>query len=101
MFIDNLIIISPKNIDVIARVKIELFTPFNMIDIDLINFYLVLKVEKLCQKKIIKLFELVYIQKIFIKYYLDKVNCTNILMKKIALGPNLPTKMTQAKKEKY
>lgn len=101
MFIDDLIIIGPKNIDVIARVKIELPTAFDMIDIELISFYLGLKVEKFCQKKIIKLSQPVYIQKIFIKYHLDKANLTNILMKEIALKPNFFTKITQAKKEKY
>lgn len=44
-----------KNMRVIVKVKIELATAFDIVDIRSISFYLGLKVEKNCQKRITKL----------------------------------------------
>lgn len=84
----------------IEKSKRELVTVFEMVDLDLISFYLGLKVEQNPEKKIIKLSQSTYISKIFIKYYFDKTNSINISMKKATLEPNL-SEAIQAKKEKY
>lgn len=66
-----------------------------------ISFYLGLKVERNCQKRIIKLSQLLYIQMIFTKYHLDKANSINTPIKEIILRPNLSTKVTKTKKKRY
>lgn len=47
----------------------------------LISFCFSLKIEQNHQEKTIKLSKLVYINKVFIKFYLDKTHLVNILMK--------------------
>ena len=92
---------GPKNTGVITRVKTELTANFEMMDIRSINFYLGLKIDRACQKRAIKLSQPAYIWKVLIKYHFDKANLTNTPIKEIALGPNLSTEATQAKKERY
>lgn len=58
---------------------------FSIIDISPINFYLGLKIEKDWKKIIIKLSQLTYISNIFQKYYFNKANIINIIMKKTEL----------------
>lgn len=55
-FIDNIKIMDPKGIEVIARVKIKLITAFKMVNIGLISFYLGLKIKQDPENMIIKLF---------------------------------------------
>lgn len=55
IFIDNIKIMGPKNTGVIARINAQLTVNFEMVDMRLISFYLVLKVDKDYQKKMIKL----------------------------------------------
>ena len=60
-----------------------------------------LRVDRDRQKRMIKLPQPAYIQKVLAKYYHEKANPTNTPMKEIALGPNLSTEATQAEKERY
>lgn len=60
-----------KKSGVIKQVKKKLSITYNMVDIGPISFYLSLKVEKNDIKKIFKLFQPAYIDKILAKYYLD------------------------------
>lgn len=55
IFDDEIKIIALKNLGIIIKVKIKRITVFKKEDIRLINFYLNLKVNRNCQKKIIKL----------------------------------------------
>lgn len=54
-FIDDIKIIRPKSTRIIAKIKTKLTAAFEMVDIRLICFYLGLKINKDCQKRIIKL----------------------------------------------
>lgn len=54
-FVNDIKIIGSENIKVHTKVTIELITTFEMLDIRSISFYLGLKVDKNCEKKIIKL----------------------------------------------
>lgn len=82
-----------KDIKVITRVKIKLSTTFKIIDdIELISFYLGLKININCKKKTIKLSQLIYIEKILTKYHLDKAIIINTSIKRVTLKPNLFTK---------
>lgn len=46
MIVDNIIIIEPKYMGLIIKVKIELTSIFEIMDIELTRFYLSLKIEK-------------------------------------------------------
>lgn len=85
---------GPKGIKVIARVKMELTATFKLMDMGPISFYLDFKVDRNYEIRTIKLFYLIYIQKILIKYHFDKVNTINIVIKEIALEPNLSFEVT-------
>lgn len=91
---------GPKGSRVIEKVKAELATAFKIVDMGPISFYPGLKVEQNWEKKIIKLSQPAYIQKVLTKYHLDKANSINTPMKEAALGPNL-SEASQAEKEKY
>lgn len=71
-----------KRSSIIKRVKVELISAFLIADMGPISFYLDLKIEQNREKKIIKLFQLAYIDKILTKFHLDKANWSNISMKK-------------------
>lgn len=103
IFVDDIKIMGPKSIRVIARVKTELAATSEMVDMGPISFYLGLKIERNRENRTIKLSQLAYIQKVLTKYHLDKANPTNTSIKETALelGPNLFTKATQAEKERY
>lgn len=60
-FIDNIKIMNPKNFGIILKVKIKLTIAFKMSDMGPIEFYLGLKIDKNCDKMIIKLFQPIYI----------------------------------------
>lgn len=55
-FYNNNKIMDPKDIEVIAKVKIKLTTVFEMVNIRLISFYLGLKIKQDSENMIIKLF---------------------------------------------
>lgn len=56
-----------------------------MIDMEPISFYLGLKVEKNKENQMIKFLQPAYINKVFSKFYLDKANMVNTLIKKTTL----------------
>lgn len=61
IFVNNIKIIGLKNTRVIARVKIKLMVMFEIMNIEPISLYLGFKIDKNCEKKTIKLFQLIYI----------------------------------------
>ena len=71
IFVDNIKIMGVKGSGFIERVKKELAVASDMVDMGPISFYLGLKVERDCIKKILKLFQPAYIGKILAKYHLD------------------------------
>lgn len=84
IFAYNIKIMAPKGSGMIKRVKTKLASMFLMANIEPISFYLRLKMEWNWEKKIIKLSQPAYINKIFAKFYLDKAHLVNILMKENA-----------------
>lgn len=72
-----------------------------MIDIDPISFYFSLKIEKNCIKRILKLFQPAYIDKIPAKYHLNQAKLWNVTIKKRILLPNKRPKASQVKREQY
>lgn len=85
IFINNIKIMALKKSGIIKRMKAELTIAFLMVDMKSIIFYFGLKVERNREKQIIKLFQLIYIDKILNKFYLNKANIINILMKETTL----------------
>lgn len=85
IFVDKIKIIAPKESEMIEHVKVKLASTFSMADMELISFYLGLKVEQNQEKKTIKLSQPSYINKVLAKFYLDKVYFVNNLMKKSVL----------------
>lgn len=69
----------------IKCIKTKLIVAFLIVDIGSISFYFGLKVERNKEKQTIKLSQLVYINKVLNKFYLNKANSANIPMKKITL----------------
>lgn len=84
-FLDNSKIIALKESEIIENIKAERIFIFLIIDIGLISIYLSLKIKQDLEKKIIKLSQPTYIDKVFAKFYFDKGYFINILMKEIAL----------------
>ena len=78
-------IIVLKNSKIIERVKLELTFAFSTINIGLISFYLGLKMQQNWENQTIKLLQLVYIEKIFNKFYYNKAFVVKTLIKKTAL----------------
>ncbi len=85
----------------IEKVKYELTTAFEMVDMGLISFYLGLKVERNCQNKILKLSQPIYIDKILAKYHLNQVKPCNTPMKEAILLPNKGPEASQANRKRY
>lgn len=83
-----------KELGYIERVKQELVATFKIVNIGLISFYLGLKIEKVCQKKTLKLLQPVYINKILAKYHLNLAKLCNTLMKEVDLSPSKKQKVT-------
>ena len=84
-FIDDIKIMGIKRSGFIPRVKAEPAAAFSMVDMDLISFYLGLKVIRDREKKTIKLSQPAYIDKVLEKFYLSKANMANSPMKELAL----------------
>lgn len=85
VFIDDIKIMASKESRIIECIKAKLISIFLMADMGLISFCLSLKVEQNWEKKTIKLSQPAYIDKVFIKFYLNKAHPINILIKKSAL----------------
>lgn len=100
-FVDEIKVMGVEVSGYIEKVKQELATAFEMIDIGPISFYLDLKVEKDCEKKILKLSQPVYIEKILAKYYLNQVKLCNTLIKEVILLPNKGPKASQVDQKQY
>ena len=81
-FINNIKIIRVKESKMTIIIKEKLRNIFSIINIGLISFYLDLKAEHHYKQKIIKLFQLAYINQIIQKFYLDQTNPINIHIKK-------------------
>lgn len=90
-----------KGLEIIKQVKKKLGKACNMIDIGSISFYFSLKIEKDCIKKILKLFQLAYIDKILAKYYLDQAKSCNIPMKIEILLLNEGSEASQIEQKQY
>lgn len=58
--------------------KAEPATPFPIVDMGLISFYLGRKVEQNQAKRMIKLSQMVYIDKVLSKFYFDQAHTLNI-----------------------
>ena len=102
MFVDDIKIIAPKRSGFIEKVKTELVSAFQMVDMGLISFYLGLRVDRNREKKIIKLSQPAYIEKVLRKFFLDQANPTNTPMKEsIQLLPNNEGTATEAERERY
>lgn len=72
--------------------KYKLAVIFKIVDIGPISYYWGLKIEKACQNKILKLFQLVYIGKNLAKYHFNQVQPYYTLMKKVILLSNKGSK---------
>ena len=55
VFVNNIKIIELKNTKINVKIRIELIATFKIMDIRLINFCLGIKIDRNCQKQIIKL----------------------------------------------
>ena len=77
-----------KRLGQIEKIKRELAAVFEMVDMGPISFYPGLKVERDRQKKILKLFQPAYIDKILTKYHLDFAKPWNTPMKEGILFSN-------------
>lgn len=70
-----------KESGIIWQVKVELVSTFSIIDMGPISFYFILKIEQDCKKKNIKLSQPTYIDKVFIRFHLDKAYFINTQIK--------------------
>lgn len=80
-FVDDIKIMAPKESGFIEKVKAELTSAFQMIDMGPISFYLDLKVDRNREEKTIKLSQPAYIKKVLREFFLDQANPTNTPMK--------------------
>ena len=102
-FVDDIKIMGVKGSRVIDRVKAELTYAFEMVDMGQISFYLGLKVERDRQRRIIKLSQPAYIEKVLQKFHLHQANsCTTPMVEAAELTPS-PDEIeaSQANREKY
>lgn len=99
-FIDDIKIIGIKSSGIIQRVKSVLATTFLMVYIGLKCFYLGLKVRCNRKKKMLKLSQSVYIDKILEKFQLDKTNVVQTPRKKEVLFTLRIESETLASKQK-
>lgn len=101
-FVDDIKIMAPKGSGFIEKVKAELTSAFQMVDMGPISFYLDLKVDRNREEKTIKLSQPAYIKKILREFFLDQANPTNTPMKESPqLLPNNEGTTTEAEREKY
>ncbi len=100
-FVDDIKVMGVKGSGHIEKVKHELATAFEMVDMGPISFYLGLKVERNRQNKTLKLSQPAYIDKILAKYHLDQAKPCNTPMKEPILLPNEGPEASQANRERY
>lgn len=80
-FIDDIKIMEVKGTKKIEWVKIALTATFETVDISSISFYLGLKIKRDFEKRIFKLLQLAYIDKILAKYHLNQAKLSNMSIK--------------------
>lgn len=85
IFIDDIKIIRIKKSGFIEKIKAELVITFFMVNIGPVRFYLSFKITQNSEKKIIKLSELAYIDKVHEKFHLSKANTIYSLIKDLVL----------------
>lgn len=100
-FVDDIKIMGIKDSNVITQVNQKLTVVFKIADIGPINFYQGLKVTRDPEKKIFKLSQPAYIDKILAKFHLDKTKTLNMSMKEISLLSIKNKKAMAAKKKCY
>lgn len=86
-----------KDFSVIFRIEQKLTNEFEIVNTRPINFYLCFKFTWNQEKKILKLFQSLYINKILAKLYFNQVKISNMTMKKTFLLPNKVKETTIAK----
>lgn len=84
VFVDDIKIMAPKDSGIIGRVKAELKAAFSMSDIEPIGFYLGLRIDRDREQRTIRLSQPAYIEKVLVKFHLDKANPVNTPMKESA-----------------
>lgn len=101
-FVNDIKIITPKKSGMIDCIKSKLTSVFSMVDINLVSFYLDLKVEYNQKNRKIKLSQPAYIDKVFSKFYLDKAYPVNTLMKEyIILKQKTDRQVNASEKKQY
>lgn len=103
-FVDDIKIMGTKGSGFIGIVKAELAAAFLMVDMGPISFYLGLKVIRDREKKMIKLSQPAYIDKVLEKFHLSGANTVNCPMKKSTLLTQRTEREGEAspsEKEKY
>lgn len=84
-FVDDIKIMGTKGSGLIGRVKAKLTVAFSMVNMGPISFYLGLKVIQDREKKMIKLSQPAYIDKVLEKFHLSGANMANCPMKESTL----------------
>lgn len=87
-FVDDLNIMAPKGSGQIKRVKDELTAAFKMVDMGPISYYLGLKVERDRERRLLKISQPAYIDKIAHKFGLLTAKPSNTPMRENYLIPN-------------
>lgn len=101
IFVNDIKVMRVQKSGVIKQIKKKLATAFEIVDISPISFYLSLKVEKDREKKIFRLLQPAYIDKMLARYHLNQVKPSNTLMKEGTLIPNKAKKSSQTKQKHY
>ena len=87
-FVDDLNIIGPKGSQMITEVKRQLKLAFKMVDMGPISYYLGLKVERDRVKRIIKLSQPTYIEKVLESFHMQNAKTANTPMREECLFTN-------------
>ena len=81
LWVDDLNLFAPAKLKWMARMKGELTAAFKMVDMEPIQFYLGLKVERNREKQTIKLSQPAYIEKMLHKFFLQNATTAKTPMK--------------------
>ena len=101
-FVDNIKIVALKDSRFIQHVKAELAAAFSIVDMGPISFQLGLKVEQNRIKRMIKLSQPAYIDKVFSRFHFDQAHVVNTPMKETALlQPRTKVQALAAERERY
>ena len=101
-FVDDIKIMAPKDNGFIQCVKAKLAAAFSIVDMGPISFYLGLKVERDQIKRMIKLSQPAYIDKVFSRFHFDQANTVNTPIKETTLlQPRTEGQASAAERERY